>query len=344
MQIKQTLPQLSNPHMKHLRLTYAFLAIMLISACSGSTTESEETEPAATDPDPSTPTVTQPEFDPFAFASSALTETVVTTSCTLSDGSASTCYEITIAGTPATHEIGAFCPRDIYASADEVGIWFDGNGEVYDVDGEFIQNLAVIYNDSNWQLFDPVTGIVNITDSQIKCEGAARPDVSEELQNHCVECSIDYYNGGVTATYIIPVQPQLASSPSNLGRNDVGVSLSGVAIAPPAPVDAILGAYTIAAFDDCAGHVNPVAGYHYHGSAGCSEIVSENDGHGARMGFALDGFGIYAMLDSQGAESADLDTCRGHSDEVRGYHYHAASVAENMFIGCFSGLTVMLFD
>ena len=330
---------LSKLHTKRMRFAYGFLAITLISACSGSSSDLLETEPVTTTPDTTAPTVNQPEFDPFVFASGALTETVVTTSCTLSDGSTSTCYEITIAGTPASHEIGAFCPRDISASADEVGIWFYGNGEVYNVDGEFIQNLAIIYNDTNWQLFDSATGIVNITDTQVTCEGAARPDVSEELQNHCVECSIDYYNGGVTATYIIPVQPELASSPSNLGRSDVGVSLSGVAIAPPAPVDAILGAYTIAAFDDCAGHVNPVAGYHYHGSAGCSEIVPENDGHGARMGFALDGFGIYAMLDEQGAESSDLDTCRGHSDDERGYHYHAASVAENMFIGCFSGLT-----
>lgn len=57
------------------------------------------------------------------------------------------------------------------------------------------------------------------------------------------------------------------------------------------------------------------------------------------MGYALDGYGIYAMLDSEGNESIDLDTCRGHEDDTRGYHYHAASGAENMFIGCFTGKT-----
>jgi hypothetical protein len=316
------------------------IVVILVMACAGCNSSSDTTETNLTTPDTNTSdTPDQPEFDPFAFASGALTETVKTVSCTLSNGEASTCYEITIAGHPATHDVGSFCPRDIYASADEVGIWFDGNGEVYDVDGEFIQSLSVIYSDDNWQLFNESTGLVNITDTQVSCEGAARPDVSAELQNHCVECSLDYYGGGISATYTIPVQPTLASSPSSLGRDDVGVSLSGVAIAPPAPVDAILGAYTIAAFDDCAGHVNPVAGYHYHGSAGCSEIIQEEDGHGARMGFALDGFGIYAMLDQDGLESTNLDSCRGHSDEVRGYHYHAASVAENMFIGCISGLT-----
>lgn len=51
----------------------------------------------------------------------------------------------------------------------------------------------------------------------------------------------------------------------SVGRDDIGLTLNGVTLAAPAPVDAILGAYTIAAFDDCAGHINPVAGYHYHG-------------------------------------------------------------------------------
>lgn len=312
-----------------------FISLILsVAACTGSDSSDDESTEVIETPDT---TSNQPEVDPFAFASGALTETAITTSCTLSDGTQTQCYQFTIAGVPATHAVGSFCPRDISATADEVGIWFDGNGEVYDIDGEFIQNLATLYNDSNWQLFDADTGIVNVTDTLEKCEGAARPDVSAELQNHCVECSLDYVDGGVQSTYIIPIQPEKASASTSLGRDDVGLSLNGVAIAPPAPVDAILSAYTIAAFDDCAGHINPVAGYHYHGSAGCSEIIVEDDGHAAKMGYALDGFSIYGMLDQQGNESSDLDSCRGHEDETRAYHYHAASVAENMFIGCYSG-------
>jgi len=310
---------------------FLFTALISITACSDSDSSADDDD---TENDIE---YSQPEVDPFAFATGALTETVISVSCTLTDGTTTSCYQFTIAGAPATHEVGSFCPNDIYATADEVGIWFDGDGEVYDIDGTFIQNLPTIYNDSNWQLFDVNTGLVNVTDTLEKCDGAARPNVAAELQNHCVECSLDYVNGGVTATYTIPIQPTKASSPIQIGRDDVGLSLNGVAIAPPAPVDAILGAYTIAAFDDCAGHINPVAGYHYHGSAGCSEIVSEGDGHAAKMGYALDGFGIYGMLDEQGNESTDLDECRGHTDETRAYHYHAASVAENMFIGCYSG-------
>ena len=317
-------------------LCIILFAMLGLAACNGSDSSTSDEEDTTQIPVEEGDSI-QPEVDPFAFASGALTQTVVTVSCTLNDNTQTTCYEFTIAGKPATHEVGSFCPLDISATPDEVGIWFDGNGEVYDIDGEFIQNLATIYNDSNWQLYDVTTGLVNVTDTLEKCEGAARPDVSPELQNHCVECSLDYVNGGVSQTYTIPVQPVLASSPTSIGRDDVGLSLNGVAIAPPAPVDAILSAYTIAAFDDCAGHINPVAGYHYHGSAGCSEIEVESDGHSARMGYALDGFGIYGMLDTQGVESTDLDDCRGHQDDTRGYHYHAASIEENMFIGCYSG-------
>ena len=108
-------------------------------------------------------------------------------------------------------------------------------------------------------------------------------------------------------------------------------------IAPPAPVQAILSAYTIAAFDDCGGHVNPAEGYHYHASVGCAEQSFDDDGHSGLMGYVLDGYGIYGMLDGEGNEPTDLGDCRGHSDQARGYHYHAASAAENMFIGCFSG-------
>ena len=36
----------------------------------------------------------------------------------------------------------------------------------------------------------------------------------------------------------------------------------------------------------------------------------------------------------------DLDECRGHYDEVRGYHYHVDAAGNNNFINCFSGAVV----
>ena len=104
-----------------------------------------------------------------------------------------------------------------------------------------------------------------------------------------------------------------------------------------------MSAYTIAAFDDCVGHVNPFAGYHYHGAnhgeGTCPAVAFEADGHGGAFGYALDGYAIYSMLDENNEEETDLDSCRGHTDDVRGYHYHSAGPGENLFIGCFTGET-----
>tara|TARA_R110002096_G_scaffold159976_2_gene325971 strand:+ start:4416 stop:5411 length:996 start_codon:yes stop_codon:yes gene_type:complete len=276
-------------------------------------------------------------LDPSLFVSGALSASVTTEACTLSGGTETDCYRIEIPGVPADRVIGPFCPPTIFSDASAGGIWFDGGGDVYDIDGDFIVNLVNLYGDQNWQLYDQATGDVNVTDTQVACEAAARPNVDPQYQNHCVECAIEYYGGGVSQTFLIPVTPVPMATSGNIGGDDLGVTLDGVVLAPPAPVQAILGAYTIAAFDDCGGHVNPVEGYHYHGATGCTEVVRQDDGHAALMGYTLDGYALHGMLNEDGSEPTDLDGCRGHTDDVRGYHYHAASAGENMFIGCFRG-------
>lgn len=278
-----------------------------------------------------------PGADPEDFDPDGLTGEITVVDCTLSNGEESTCYSIPIVGAPSDHDVGPFCPRNIADGADVSGIWLE-SGEVYDADGSFIEGLADFYDDLMWQLFDPVTGDVFVTDTQVACEAAAQPNVPEEYNNYCVECSLDYFGGGVETVVLIPVVPVARETPAEVGTAEhVGLALNGVTMDPPAPVDAILGGYTIAAFDDCGGHVNPFAGYHYHAATGCPGEVGQRDEHAARIGYALDGYGIHTMANEDGEEPADLDSCRGHEDDVRGYHYHAASPGENMFIGCFSG-------
>jgi len=322
------------------------ISALFINGCGESDTSTAEAENTSTEESISTDTSTSTEtttseaiidVDPFNFEANALAETATTEPCTLTNGTETTCYRITIAGTPSNKEIGDFCPIDIYSTADQAGLWFDGSGEVYDLTGEFIKNLATFYNDEHWLLYDPDTGIVNVTDTEESCAAAANPVVEETYQNHCVVCSIDYVDGGITREYVIPITPVAAEAFIDLGNSEPGMSLNGVTLAAPAPVDAILSAYTIAAFDDCAGHINLNAGYHYHGDNGCSETLAQADDHAGMIGYAMDGYGIFTMLDTNGVEATDLDECRGHIDAVRGYHYHAASVAENMFIGCFRG-------
>ncbi|MGY0562659.1 MAG: YHYH protein [Paraglaciecola chathamensis] len=333
--------------------TYLIIALgVILCACGDSSTDanyeetgqeqtSTETSTDSTTDDVETGSETEPDSDASVTASSllffddAVIETITTQSCTLSGGTQTTCYRITLAGEPAVDEIGPFCPPTIESDASQGGIWFDGSGEVYDIDGEFISNLDQLYGDG-WLLYDPSTGEVNITDTQAACEAAARPNVDPAYQNYCVQCDLEYYGGGVSETVLLPVTPVPLSTPSYVNAN-MGVSLNGVILAAQAPVDAILSNYTIAAFDDCGGHINPFDGYHYHAATGCSTASEEEDGHASQIGYALDGYRIYAMLDASGYEETDLDECRGHTDDTRGYHYHVASPGENMFIGCFHG-------
>lgn len=277
-------------------------------------------------------------MDVNQFIDGALLADATIVDCTLNGGAETTCYQLEIQGVPAGDaEIGPFCPGSITTSAEEAGVWFDGGGQVYDLDGDFIVNLPNLYGDINWNLYDTNTGLVKVTDTQVACEGAAQPNVEEQYKNMCVECSLDYYNGGITQTVLIPTTPIPAEAGSAIGNSDVGVALNGVILAAAAPVSDILANYTIAAFDDCGGHINPNAGYHYHASTDCNTVGEQSDDHASLMAYAMDGYGIYGQLDAVGNEHTDLDECRGATDEIRGYHYHAASAWENTFIGCFSG-------
>lgn len=272
------------------------------------------------------------------FFDGALAEDVTIQDCTLSDGTKTTCYEITIAGYPANYDVGPFCPETTASTAEDGGIWFDGNA-VYDVDGEFILGLAELYNDSKWKLYDD-DGNVNITDTPEAFDAAARPDVDPEYQNHCVEGRIEWLENGepVSTTVLIPTRPVRGDDATSGGN--WGVTLNGVIIAASAPVDAILSAYTIAAFDDCGGHINPFDGYHLHGARGCSEVGEAVKGETPIFAYALDGYPIHSPLDAEFDAAAELDECHGHTTEEYGYHYHANSAEKNRVLSCFKGLTV----
>ncbi|MEL6607612.1 MAG: YHYH protein [Pseudomonadota bacterium] len=251
--------------------------------------------------------------------------------CTLSGGAETTCVSITVKPAPTAYEPGPWCPSNISDGADAGGIWLEG-GEVYDVDGAFIANLAEFYDDPNWQLFDPETGEINVTETLEAFEAAARPDVAEEYQNYCVEGQMSFVDDALTMTYVIPLEPVAADSPSTR-QDNAGVAFNGVRLDAPAPTEAILGAYTIAAFDDCGGHVNPFVGYHYHAVTDCQEQAHGGD-HAALIGVAMDGYLIYAHELADGSAPADLDACYGHETDAEGYHYHAGAAGSNQILGC----------
>lgn len=292
--------------------------------------------------------------------------------CTLSDGTKTKCYKIETNSTPTDHKMGPWCPTNIEDDASAGGIWLEG-GEVYDVDGEFVKNLAGFYKDSKWKMYDN-DGNIMVTKTQEDCENAANPNVGAEYENFCVEC-LPSYISNVTQSFLIPIKPVKVSEPAMFiggggggpdgGENKPpkgdgpppgdkpkgdgpkrdsggipstrGIALNGVEFSAPAPTSNILGAYTLAPFDDAGGHINVHQGYHYHSTTGVSYSIAQPDGHAKLIGYAMDGYGICAHLDENGNEEKDLDKCRGHYDDVRGYHYHADYAGKNNFINCLNG-------
>ena len=101
-------------------------------------------------------------------------------------------------------------------------------------------------------MFDPKTGDIKVTDSKVACRAAARPDVDPKYQNHCVECQVSYMPSDASMTYVIPIKPVVAPRPSRrVAFAGVGVAFSGARLDGSAPTHAILGAHTLAPFDDC---------------------------------------------------------------------------------------------
>ena len=257
--------------------------------------------------------------------------------CTLSEGTKTQCFSITVIPRPAEYTPGPWCPAHISDGPDAGGLWIV-DGEMRDVDGQFITSLAEIYGDTNWKLYDEETGNVRYTGTLEACEAAARPDVDEAYQNYCVQCLPEYMPDDASNTYVIPLSPVMAKQTGSTRAGGSGLAYNGVRLDGPAPVDAILSAYTIAAFDDCGGHVNTHVGYHYHAVTDCLDNVEnptiEADDHGSQIGIAMDGVPILSRLLADGTEPQGLDSCNGHVDDTIGYHYHAGEPGSNAILGC----------
>ena len=102
------------------------------------------------------------------------------------------------------------------------------------------------------------------------------PDVDPSLQNHGVESRLEWLENGepITTTVQIPTEPVAADAAASPQGNQ-GVTFDGVVIVTSAPVELFLGAYTIAAFDNCGAHFNPFDGYHYHANSAEKNQVVE---------------------------------------------------------------------
>lgn len=271
---------------------------------------------------------------------------ITTVACTLSDGTETECLRIVSQHIASDHQMGPWCPDNITDGPEAGGLWMD-NGTLYDVDGPFIENLANFYEDSGWKMFED-DGTVRKFRTQRECERGADPNIEDEFMNMCAQCLPEWVNA--QETYLIPLRPVLQQESTELGDGPTldlpgvnygplvrGLAFNGVRFDHPADINIILRGYQIAPVDDAGGHVNNRLGYHYHGDTGFTTRIEQADGHAAMIGYALDGHGLYAQLDENGEEPTDLDECRGHYDEIRGYHYHVMPLENNEFLDCFKG-------
>lgn len=274
-----------------------------------------------------------------------------TTNCTLSDGTSTTCHELTFnvnelrdgsgSGELIDDEAGPFCPSAYTSNDGGVGI-YDGNTN------PGFQNLTQVLWDNmqidGFDLIDEEAGIVCVQDP------GSRESVGNNCTSACLNASAD---DALTVTYLIPITPVMLSQPANIGSvQPVGVSLDGVPITgePPSVVSGPMGIAgaggSIPSLDYCGGHHDPAGYYHWHlvpesadavhavygtdALANCGSTITQDST--ALTGFAKDGYPIYAyqdMVSGSATTPSDLDACNGHTGATSEYpdgvyHYHAS--------------------
>jgi hypothetical protein len=128
----------------------------------------------------------------------------------------------------------------------------------------------------------------------------------------------------------------------------IGMALNGVVFFNPfeaGGMNAVEG-YSEVWLDSCCGHPQQHGVYHYHKYPSCVKSPFPDDGkqHSPVIGFAWDGFPIYGPYEESGVMAKDLngstalDVCNGHTDSVRGYHYHVTPGRFPYTIGGYAGI------
>lgn len=147
------------------------------------------------------------------------------------------------------------------------------------------------------------------------------------------------------ANYSIAANPTAASVPSCTGLGPIGVTIAGVFLfngLDAAGRDA--GAHEIQ--DSCDGHPNGQDAYHYHSISTC--LASGKPNTSLLVGYAFDGYGIYAERNAQDKlpTDADLDACHGRTStviwdgEMRTMYHYDVTLEYPYTVGCFHGTPV----
>jgi hypothetical protein len=142
----------------------------------------------------------------------------------------------------------------------------------------------------------------------------------------------------------IPLAPKFAEKPTTLPFGPIGVAVNGIPFYNPYNAqgrDAVMGP-NAEIFDSCCGHPDQMGRYHYHKYPVCvrSPFKDAPGQHSGLIGWAFDGFALYGPNGEDGKPPTDLDECNGHTDPVRGYHYHVTAKFPYL-LGAYKGVVEM---
>lgn len=146
----------------------------------------------------------------------------------------------------------------------------------------------------------------------------------------------------------LPLIPRKSDTITSVPMGAIGMALNGVVFFNPferGGKNAVEG-YAEEWLDSCCGHPQQHGVYHYHKYPSCVKSPFKDDGkqHSPIIGFAWDGYPVYGPYESSQTKAMDLtgeaalDVCNGHSDTVRGYHYHVTPGRFPYILGGYSGV------
>jgi hypothetical protein len=132
----------------------------------------------------------------------------------------------------------------------------------------------------------------------------------------------DYYLGNA---WSIPLHPVPAangmSAKTNFFRGAIAVAANGIPIFNPIKNDGRTDTFLAGELDEYGGHCGRADDYHYHVAPW---HLAERLGPSLPLGYALDGYPIYGLAESDGSTVNGLDSFHGHTSAAGEYHYHAS--------------------
>lgn len=285
-------------------------------------------------------------LNPVYFDSKYFLEEILIVECTLENKQQSLCFKLKVKSNAIND--GPYCPKTV-----------NDTGGIYPYDGKTNPGLRVLkrnlFEDMEKDGYDIVDNKGNI---RITLFDPTKPDNRNPNYAYCVEVEANY---SLQLTYLIPAYPRFASQPTPMaGASDiVGLSLIGVPVngLPPSVADSFPGTSpgSIPALDPCGGHVNE-GFYHSHifpetinrmlhknhiSDVQCTNVYQKSPS--ALIGYAMDGYPIYASHEHSDVPAKNLDECNGHFSPTLHYpwgeyHYHASHESTVNIPNCLKGV------